>query len=548
MQEDGTPTLTAHGERQEREDASWRERTPAMRTFLQRNWLLVRSMEAEEGLVLQRLIQSRLDNAWQLHDCCHSLSAEPSDNSMLLNVEGHEVDVVFLGNHRGRVSVPTWHCNTCNSNFSADPLAANCFPSTPCSPSLWFHRPVLEFHKHLGLSSGTTYTGEVIGCMPSMFMRKRFMCNTADRFCASCNICLLGADRPSEATIHVGCMDVLAGYVAALNETGSSSYAATTLSTPDVVAADSSDDDNDDDPTAVTTDVAGHQTCAHLRKQLFASASMAYIRSTVQLHDPEALLATINASAAPLDPFCYCDCCCSAADPPADSTLRNGAYAGWLPRHALAVYLAVLVPCTRLAMLLHSNDVMHSQTISTDAMPLLWHVLMQCHCVLVAMTKHRLTHACAEERAWRRSACGDANLKTGRFKNVGSATKGIKPHLATFFGSAAEKVLQRHEDHALTLAAVIGCPDQPSVGDAQSAEHAQCSSSITAARPDAAYTNSAMHTFGTVAFSCVHTVPLSGGFVDMYTPEQFCYYLLVLRELFDVSDVSKHVPHTNLCF
>ena len=150
-----------------------------------------------------------------------------------------------------------------------------------------------------------------------------------------------------------------------------------------------------------------------------------------------------------------------------------------------------------------------------------------------------------EEKEWRRAAAGDANLKLGRFKNCATASKDIKPHLATFFGAAAEEVRQRHDEGMLSLTAVIGSSQLPCTGHFDTGQP-QCGNTITAARPDTSHSSSTMHTEGTVAFSCPHTVPLCGGFVDMYTAEQFCYYLIILRNLLTDAEVRSGLGH-QLC-
>eukprot|EP00798_Chlamydomonas_sp_ICE-L_P004405 gene4405-14530_t len=145
-----------------------------------------------------------------------------------------------------------------------------------------------------------------------------------------------------------------------------------------------------------------------------------------------------------------------------------------------------------------------------------------------------------DESEWRRSACGDANLKTGRYKNCGKASDSIPPHPGAFFRESAKEVLQRHESGELSLACLIG-GQQPGSVHVHNEGLGQCNISIAASRPDTGHSDSNMHTHGTVALACVHTMPLCGGFVDMYTSEQFSYYIILLRDLLNSCESIAHL-------
>ena len=142
-------------------DEAWRAKIPTMQEQLHSRWRLFRAFEHEDGLALERRIQARLVDAWKLHGCCHK--GDVFDDSMLQPAvhpdQPAEVDVVFLGCARGRVSVPSWSCSSCCCMFRADPIDAHCFPATPCAASLWLHRPLLELYRQLGLHDGVSMTG-----------------------------------------------------------------------------------------------------------------------------------------------------------------------------------------------------------------------------------------------------------------------------------------------------------------------------------------------------------------------------------------------------
>eukprot|EP00798_Chlamydomonas_sp_ICE-L_P021083 gene21083-27966_t len=144
-------------ERKKSEDENWQRTTKYLRSELEDNAPLIELLKLEEGLVIQKLIQQRADDSWKLHPCCLQDDGSFS-NSMLDPLEPGNVEVVFLGIARGTVIVPRWNCRQCQSTVTVNPVHTNCFPATPCSPSMWFHRLVMDFYKQLALHNGVSQT------------------------------------------------------------------------------------------------------------------------------------------------------------------------------------------------------------------------------------------------------------------------------------------------------------------------------------------------------------------------------------------------------
>eukprot|EP00798_Chlamydomonas_sp_ICE-L_P010739 gene10739-17814_t len=159
----GWQSRVATGEWAERKksvDENWQRTTKNLRSELEDNAPLIELLKLEGGLVIQKLIQQRADDSWKLHPCCLQDDGSFS-NSMLDPLEPGNVEVVFLGNARGAVIVPRWNYRQCQSTVTVNPVHTNCFPATPCSPSMWFHRPVMDFYKQLALHNGVSQTAFV---------------------------------------------------------------------------------------------------------------------------------------------------------------------------------------------------------------------------------------------------------------------------------------------------------------------------------------------------------------------------------------------------
>lgn len=119
--------------------------------------------------------------------------------------------------------------------------------------------------------------------------------------------------------------------------------------------------------------------------------------------------------------------------------------------------------------------------------------------------------------------------KANHFKNAAKATRALEPRISTFFGDADQEVRQLHEAGQLTLRTFV---DGRGVSAAADDDAGDCGASLSCSRPDtAASGSSACDIHGMVGAVCTHTIPLRGAFIDMHGPEQFAYYLVLLKHL-----------------
>jgi hypothetical protein len=135
-----------------------------MKVELQQHGEMLDLFGVEEVMALQLVIQTRVNSAWMHHGCCKQEGAAPKDSMLCALPDASKVvEVVFLGLSRCRVTLPSWRCQTCNHVVCATPITANCFPSTPCTPSMWLHQSVMRFYRQLGLHDGVSFKGETEG-------------------------------------------------------------------------------------------------------------------------------------------------------------------------------------------------------------------------------------------------------------------------------------------------------------------------------------------------------------------------------------------------
>ena len=123
----------------------------------------------------------------------------------------------------------------------------------------------------------------------------------------------------------------------------------------------------------------------------------------------------------------------------------------------------------------------------------------------------------------------DAVVKLNRYKNVGSASSSIEPYTSNFFG-ATEKTAKALEDKGeLNLKSHLREATGAEAGNLD-AERGDCDTALSCARPDSKPTGPC-DVHGVVGTVCAHTIPLSGMFIDMRTPEQFIFYLIIIHAL-----------------
>lgn len=138
-----------------------------------------------------------------------------------------------------------------------------------------------------------------------------------------------------------------------------------------------------------------------------------------------------------------------------------------------------------------------------------------------------------------RIACIDGHTKLNHFRRCGHSRIDQQPHLSTFFNEPDAIVAQRMTESRLNLPACMA-PLADVVGmSSGSLEHdcsddeavAKCSASLSCSRPSSKPAKGVTDVHGVVGAVCAHTVPVRSGFMDMRTPEQFAYYLILLTWL-----------------
>ena len=73
------------------------------------------------------------------------------------------------------------------------------------------------------------------------------------------------------------------------------------------------------------------------------------------------------------------------------------------------------------------------------------------------------------------------------------------------------------------------------------ADERECSTALSCSRPESKAPPGSCDIFGVVGMVCMHGIPLLGLFCNMPTPEQFLYYLLILKILVEQGCPVKDV-------
>ena len=62
-------------------------------------------------------------------------------------------------NFYGNISVPIFHCDSCNTIFQPSAIQCGCFPSSPTVAYVWYDELVVELYNNSGLSEGLSCKG-----------------------------------------------------------------------------------------------------------------------------------------------------------------------------------------------------------------------------------------------------------------------------------------------------------------------------------------------------------------------------------------------------
>lgn len=160
------------------------------------------------------------------------------------------------------------------------------------------------------------------------------------------------------------------------------------------------------------------------------------------------------------------------------------------------------------------------------------------------MTKSVCLIFADDDEKYLRSCAFDGNTKSNHFRKCAQATKDIKPNVESYFSSngAEEEVTDLLRHGNLNLKSYVDTSASTSNGDPSPDDYIRdCSSSLHCARPIAQGIVGPCDLHGIVGGVCSHSVPLKGMFVDMHGPEQFVYYLVLLKHLIKAC-VTSGVP------
>ena len=144
------------GERQKRRNEALRKQLGDLKEcYLLNLPLATRFFELDQQHQINQH-QSRLDSAWQLHQCSVFQGCPALERFELVR----HSDIEYMGlSCMGKLSVPEWQCSCCQQTVSPHPSVLGCFPSGPIACNLWYDLRFMQLYEQLGLSEGLSATG-----------------------------------------------------------------------------------------------------------------------------------------------------------------------------------------------------------------------------------------------------------------------------------------------------------------------------------------------------------------------------------------------------
>lgn len=154
-----------------------------------------------------------------------------------------------------------------------------------------------------------------------------------------------------------------------------------------------------------------------------------------------------------------------------------------------------------------------------------------------------------EPDQYRPAVSMDAVTKLAHYRNLGTASQDVEPHLHTYFGHVNRSVQDRHTAGTLNLAALKAAAGGAGAAagldsddDDEEEQQGTCATSLSCSRPDTSSSSSGpCDVHGVCGAVCVHGIPLKEVFIHMPAPENFSLYLLALAHIVsqrpDVGDV-----------
>jgi hypothetical protein len=144
-----------------------------------------------------------------------------------------------------------------------------------------------------------------------------------------------------------------------------------------------------------------------------------------------------------------------------------------------------------------------------------------------------------QRHGYQRSAMLDGVVKTSHFYKCGKATRLIKPFMDTFFAALEQEVTRLHDSKRLDLLGFFASyASEQSVDDDECSQ--ACNTALSCSRAETTAGSHVCDRHGLVGGTCSHCSPLRGGFLDMRGPEQFVYYLILLKYLAEKAGCPVH--------
>lgn len=158
---EGDPSTWAA--RQRAQNKSWRELGNSLREQYLDSFPTNLARCTWETEILREKLQSELDNFCPAPCECSNSSESVDDCVMPEWVPYPDGQVSYLGlTCTFDLRITTRKCSNCCRNCSPSPVAFGCFPSSPCTPHVWFDLRLLRFFRRQ-FSEGMSTTGDA--CM-----------------------------------------------------------------------------------------------------------------------------------------------------------------------------------------------------------------------------------------------------------------------------------------------------------------------------------------------------------------------------------------------
>ena len=135
--------------------------------------------------------------------------------------------------------------------------------------------------------------------------------------------------------------------------------------------------------------------------------------------------------------------------------------------------------------------------------------------------------------AYSPSIAADGVVKLNHISKCGRACKKQEPFLHSFYGEPNATVTERAAEACLNLASCMQVnpgedgDDNGYDSDEDADDNTGCSASVTCARISCV-AKGICDVYGVVGAVCAHTIPVVGSFMDLLTPEQYVYYIILL--------------------